>query len=68
MTSVVISPKYQIVVPKDVREKAGLKSGMRCQIFVHEQRVELVPLRPIRELRGSLPGIDTTVERDADRV
>jgi AbrB family looped-hinge helix DNA binding protein len=66
---VTISPKYQVVIPKAVRERLGLRPGQQVQAIVHGDRVELIPLRPARALRGFLKGIDTTVVRDdADRV
>jgi AbrB family looped-hinge helix DNA binding protein len=68
MTAVTVSPKYQVVIPKDVRESMGIKPGQRVQMLVYKGRIELIPLRPIEELRGLLKGIDTTIERDPDRI
>ena len=65
---VTISPKFQVVIPRAVRERLGLSPGQKVQALVYEGRVELIPLRPARALRGFLKGIDTTVARDADRV
>jgi AbrB family looped-hinge helix DNA binding protein len=67
MASVTISPKFQVVIPKAIREKLNLSPGQKVQAIAYEGRIELIPLRPIREMRGFLKGIDTTVEREADR-
>jgi len=69
MSTVKVSPKYQVVIPKTVREKMGLKSGAKMQVFRFLNRIELVPVKDVRKMRGMLKGIDTTVERDdEDRV
>jgi len=65
---VTISPKFQVVIPKEIREKLGLTPGQKVQTIVFEDRIELIPVKPIRKLRGSLKGIDTTVPREPDRV
>ncbi len=68
MASVTVSPKYQIVIPKEVRESMDIKPGQKLQVFRLERVLVLVPMRPITELRGAYPGIDTNVPRDPDRV
>ena len=68
MTTVTISPKFQVVIPKGIREQLQLSPGQKVQAIVYEGRIELIPLRPTREMRGFLAGIDTEVEREADRV
>jgi AbrB family looped-hinge helix DNA binding protein len=65
---VTISPKFQVVIPKRIRVAMRLKPGQKLAVFRYADRIELVPVRPIREMRGFLRGIDTTVERDADRA
>jgi AbrB family looped-hinge helix DNA binding protein len=67
MTSVTVSPKFQVVIPQGVREALALVPGMKMQVIALDDRIELIPVRPARELRGSLPGLDTDVPRDADR-
>jgi AbrB family looped-hinge helix DNA binding protein len=67
MDVVTISPKYQVVIPRSVRERLNLTPGQRVQALVYDGRVELIPVRPAKEMRGFLKGLDTTVRRDADR-
>ena len=68
MTSVTVSPKYQVVIPKSVRESMGIVSGQKIQMLTYRNRIELIPIKPMRELRGILKRIDTSVEREADRL
>ncbi len=68
MSTATISSKYQVVIPKGIRESLGLVPGQKVQTIEYENRIELVPMRPIAEMRGFLRGIETTVERDEDRV
>jgi AbrB family looped-hinge helix DNA binding protein len=66
--TVTISPKFQVVIPRAVREQLGLEPGQKVQALAYNNRVELIPVRPMRRMRGFLKGIDTTVARDRDRV
>lgn len=68
MTSVTVSPKFQVVIPKEIRDALGIVSGQKIQMLTHQNRIELIPLRPMREMKGFLKGIDTNVQRDKDRV
>ena len=68
MSVVLLSPKYQVVIPKLVREALNLQPGQRMQVIQYQNRIELVPLRPIQSARGFLRGIDTNVERENDRL
>jgi AbrB family looped-hinge helix DNA binding protein len=68
MGTVTLSPKFQVVIPKPIREKLSLSPGQRIQVIAYDGRIELIPLRPIKEMRGFLKGIDTSVEREADRL
>jgi AbrB family looped-hinge helix DNA binding protein len=69
METVTISPKFQVVIPKSVREQLGLVPGQKVQAIAYGDRIELVPVRPARELRGILRGLDTSVMRDeSDRL
>jgi AbrB family looped-hinge helix DNA binding protein len=68
MTSVTVSPKFQVVIPKEVRESMGIVSGQKIQVLTYRNRIELIPIRPMEDLRGFLKGIDTSVERENDRL
>ena len=68
MDMATVSPKYQVVIPKRVRRVLGIRPGQKVQVIPYEGRIELIPVRPIRQARGSLRGIDTTVQRESDRV
>lgn len=66
MTQTVVSSKFQIVIPKEVREKIELEKGQVLQVVVRNGVISLVPDRPLAELRGFVKGIDTTELRDED--
>ena len=68
MGTVTISPKFQVVIPKPIRDKLRLSPGQKIQAIVYDNRIELIPLRPIKEMRGFLKGMDTTIEREGDRA
>ena len=68
MTSVTVSPKYQIVIPKGIRESMGIVSGQKVQITSYQGRIEVIPLKPMKAMRGFLQGIDTTVLREEERL
>jgi AbrB family looped-hinge helix DNA binding protein len=68
MTSVTVSPKFQVVIPKEVRESMGIFSGQKIQVLTYQNRIELIPVQPMKKMRGFLKGIDTSVKRDKDRV
>jgi len=68
MTTVTVSPKYQIVIPKSMRDAMGIKAGEKAQIIPYENRLEFIPLKPIRKMKGFLRGIDTAIRRENDRV
>jgi AbrB family looped-hinge helix DNA binding protein len=68
MGTVTISPKYQVVIPKEIREKLKLSPGQKVQTIVYDDRIELIPVRPMKKMKGFLKGIDTDIERDADRI
>lgn len=66
MNAVTVSPKFQIVIPQAVREQLNVRPGQKMQVIVYNNRVVLIPVRPIAEARGSLKGISTDVQRDED--
>lgn len=68
METVTVSPKFQVVIPKKIREALGIRPGQKVQAIQYGNRIELVPVRPLAEARGFLEGIDTTIEREPDRL
>jgi AbrB family looped-hinge helix DNA binding protein len=68
MAAVTISPKYQVVIPRAVREAMGLKPGQKVQVIQYGERVELILLKTAKHTRGFIKGIDTRVKREADRL
>ena len=68
MSTVKVSPKFQVVVPKKVRESLKLNPGQRLQVLLYKNRIELIPERKISEMRGYLKGIDTRIDREKDRI
>ena len=67
MQTVTVSPKYQIVIPKAVREALDLQPGQKMRIMEYSGRIELLPERDIKDLRGFLKGINTEFKREKDR-
>jgi AbrB family looped-hinge helix DNA binding protein len=69
MDAVTVSPKYQVVIPLKVRERMRVKPGQKMHVIAYDNMVVFIPIRPIKQARGSLKGIDTRIERDEeDRV
>jgi AbrB family looped-hinge helix DNA binding protein len=68
MDTITISLKFQVVIPKKVREKLHLFPGQKLQVISFGNRIELIPQRDLGEMRGFLKGIDTAVDREADRL
>lgn len=68
MNTVTISPKYQVVIPKKIRDELHLSPGQKVQAIAYENRIELIPVLPAKEMRGFLSGISTDIARDDDRV
>ncbi|MFN8548611.1 MAG: AbrB/MazE/SpoVT family DNA-binding domain-containing protein [Candidatus Eisenbacteria bacterium] len=67
MAAVTLSTKYQIVIPKQVRDQLKLAPGQVVEVVVHGDRIELIPQRPMKQMRGFLRGIDSRVQREKDR-
>ena len=68
MDTITVSSKFQVVIPRKIREKMCLKPGHRLQAMAYMNRIELIPVRPIKEMRGFLKGIATDIEREPDRA
>ena len=68
MPVVTVSPKFQVVIPREVREELGIQPGQKIQVIAIENRLEMIPVRSPKSMRGFLKGIDTRVDREPDRV
>lgn len=68
METVLVSPKFQIVIPRAIRESLKIRPGQKIQIILYSDRIELIPLKPIKKMHGFLKGIDTSIAREPDRV
>ncbi len=58
--------KFQVVIPKELRKSMGIKVGQNIQMINYGDRLELIPIKPIEQMRGFLKAIDTEVVRDKD--
>ena len=67
MPTVKVSPKFQVVIPRQVRESLQLTPGQEVEVLAYDNRIEMIPVKPMRQMRGFLKGIDTAVEREPDR-
>jgi len=68
MNVVTVSPKFQIVIPRAVRESLGIRAGEKVCVMEYDGRIALIPIKPMKKMRGAFKGIETAIERDADRV
>jgi len=68
MQTVKVSPKYQVVIPRVVRDSLRIRPGQKLQVIEYAGRIELIPERDIREMRGFVKGINTAFEREKDRL
>ena len=66
MEAITVSPKFQVVIPLKVRKMLKIQRGQKMQVIAYDNRVVLIPMRPIQEARGSLRGIDTNVQREEE--
>ncbi|NQW16853.1 MAG: AbrB/MazE/SpoVT family DNA-binding domain-containing protein [Chloroflexi bacterium] len=69
MTTVTVSPKYQIVIPKEIREQMGIKPGQKLIAIYYDNKLEFVPEVSIADARGMFKGmgISSEVPREDDR-
>ena len=69
MNAVTVSPKYQVVIPRSVRNQMHIKPGEKFQVICFDDRIELVRTQPIRKLRGFLKELDNSFQREKeDRI
>ncbi len=68
MDTVTVSPKYQVVIPSQVRKVLKIEPGHKIQVLLYDNRIEMIPIKPVKEARGFLRGINTSIEHEVDRV
>ena len=68
MPAVTVSPKYQVVIPREIREQMNILPGQKVQMMIYKGNIVLVPIVSMDEIRGFAKGIDTAIERDEDRI
>jgi AbrB family looped-hinge helix DNA binding protein len=68
MNTVTVSPKYQVVIPKNIRDALQLRPGQKMKVIDYNGRIELIPDRDISELKGFLKGINTDFIREGDKI
>ena len=68
METVTISPKFQVVIPRALRESLRIQPGQKVQMILYKNRIELILLKPVKKARGFLKGTATGIEREPDRV
>jgi AbrB family looped-hinge helix DNA binding protein len=68
METVTVSPKYQVVIPQNIRKALGIRPGQKIQVISYQGRIELIPVESLKRARGFLKGIDTEIEREPDRL
>ena len=68
METVTISSKFQVVIPLSVRKAMGIRCGEKANVMHYRNRIEIIPVREIRKLRGFVKGIDTSFVREGDRL
>jgi AbrB family looped-hinge helix DNA binding protein len=66
METAIVSPEFHVAIPQAIREALGLQPGQKVQVMLYQSRIELIAVRSVREMRGFLKGIDTTVKREPD--
>ncbi len=68
MSTVKVSPKFQVVIPKDIRTSMNIEAGQLVEVFAWDNRIEIVPIKPMKDMQGSLRGMDSSIPREEDRA
>jgi AbrB family looped-hinge helix DNA binding protein len=68
VNTVTLSKEYQLIIPEEISKSIGLEPGSSFEVLPYNNRIELIPISPIKEVKGIFKGIDTNIERDDDRV
>ncbi len=68
MPQVTVSPKFQVVIPQAVRQQSKIQVGQKMEVIAFNNRIELIPIEPMKNLKGIIKGADTTIVREPDRL
>lgn len=68
MLTVTVSPKFQVVIPQEIRRVLGLVPGQKLHVVAVGDQIRFVPIKPMKSMRGFVRGIDTAVKRERDRL
>jgi len=66
MKPITVSPKYQVVIPRAIREQINIKPGQKMHVIAYSNKIVLIPVRPVQEARGSLKDLDADVQREEE--
>lgn len=66
MEAVTISSKFQVVIPEEIRKKAGINAKQKLVIIEKDGVIHLIPQRPIEEMRGFVKGVSGEKIRDEE--
>jgi AbrB family looped-hinge helix DNA binding protein len=66
MNAVTVSTKYQVVIPRKIRQALNIRPGQKIQVIEYGNHIVMIPVRPIEEARGSLTGINTDPQREKE--
>ena len=64
MHALILSPAFEVIIPKHIREAMNLHPGTAMQVMQYGDRIELIPAKPMQEARGMLMGLNTDFERE----
>ncbi len=68
MNTVTVSSKFQVVIPKEIRDDIGLKVGTMMEVITYGTRIEFIPIQPMKNLKGLFKDLNTDIDREEDRL
>ncbi len=68
MNTVTLSTENQLIIPREICETLAVKPGTSFEVISYNNRIELIPISPVQQLKGIFRGIDTNIIRDNDRI
>jgi len=68
MNTVTLSKNNQLDFPQNISELYGLETGDTFEFISYNNRIELIPLKPIKKMKGIFQGINTNIIRENDRI